>query len=435
MTKKKVLIISYYWPPSGGISVLRSLKISKYLNDFGWEPVILTVDNPQYTIIDETNNKYVDKRTTVIKAKAFQPFDFYKKITGRSKKDTLANVLNANSSKQSSIFHRLSVYIRANFFIPDARSMWIKPALKVADQHLKNNSVDAIFSDGPPHTNTLIACQIAKKHNLPWLMDWQDPWTEVDYYSMFPIRKRADAKHKKLEQMCLKQANAMTIVSPSWKEDAENLGASNVDVIYWGYDKNDFEGLEKQDQKEFIISHLGLLGEDRVSESLFVALNELCNEDKTFASKLKVHLYGTVCSRITDLVNKYNLQNNFIIKGQVQRQEALQLILDSDINLLLLNIAENAKGRIPGKLFEYIYANNSILNLGPINCDVQNILSDTQLGQTFEYSDKEGIKSFIINQFNVSTKTQVTNKNLIEPYSIQNQTKRIAQLLDGLTLK
>ena len=97
--KKKVLIISYYWPPAGGISVLRSLKIAKYLTAFDWEPII------------------------------------YKKLTGRKKEDTLANVLNANDTKKG-LFHQLSVWIRANFFIPDARAIWVNPSVKYLTNYL-----------------------------------------------------------------------------------------------------------------------------------------------------------------------------------------------------------------------------------------------------------------------------------------------------------
>ena len=430
MANKTVLIISYYWPPAGGISVLRSLKISKYLVDNGWNPVVLTVGNPQYPIIDDNNLKHIHPECKVITADAFQPFSLYKKLTNRKKKDTLANVLNANSGKTGFI-HKLSVWVRANFFIPDARSSWIKPAVKHASNYIKQHKIDAIFSDGPPHTNTVIAYQLSKKFNIPWLMDWQDPWTEVDYYKMFPIGKRADRKHKALEQACLKQCSAMTIVSPTWKKDVENLGAKNVDVIYWGYDKEDFKGLTKNITDKFIISHVGLLGEDRVSESLFSAISDLCIREDGFREKVKLVFIGTVTNRINELILKYQLESICEIQSQIPRKEALQLILDSDINLLLLNIAENAKGRVPGKLFEYIYANNSILNLGPLDCDVDTILRELEIGTTCAYEDKAGIINFITKEFN---KTQEeTYKRDLYKYSIQYYTKRIAEILNTIS--
>lgn len=430
--RKKVLIISYYWPPAGGISVLRSLKISKYLLEYGWDPVVLTIDNPQYPIVDDANYNHVDPRVEVLKTGGFQPFSIYKKITKRKKNDTLANVLNANSDK-TGILHNLAVWIRANFFIPDARSSWIKPAMKRASKYLRDNKIDAIFSDGPPHTNTVIAYKLSEKYNIPWLMDWQDPWTEVDYYEMFPIGRRADKKHKALEQKCLKQASAMTIVSPTWKKDAIRLGATNVDVIYWGYDNNDFEDLKKNELPKFTISHVGLLGEDRVSESFFKALGELSEEIDDFINKFELIFIGTVTNKVNQLVLENKLDKITNIKPQVPRKEALNLVLNSDINLLLLNVAHNAQGRVPGKLFEYIYANNVILNLGPVISDVNSIIEELSIGNTFEYDDKNGIKDFILNQFQLSQSNGklIRNRNIKE-YSIDNQTFKISQILDRI---
>lgn len=429
---KKVLIISYYWPPAGGISVLRSLKIAKYLTKNGWKPIVLTVGNPQYPILEEGNFKHIPEEVEILKSNAFQPFSIYKKLTRRKKNDTLANVLNAND-KKTGLLHKLAVWIRANFFIPDARSSWIKPALKTANQYIKDHQVDAIFSDGPPHTNTLIACYLSEQHGLPWLMDWQDPWTEVDYFDLFPMSETARKKHLELEKRCINQSAAMTIVSPTWKKDVERLGAKNVEVVYWGYDEDDFKGLSKNTSDYFMISHVGLLGEDRVSESFFEALAELCTDHPSFKTCLKVVLIGTITNTVNELIKKHSLEEVFELKPQVEREQALQTVLDSDINLLLLNIAKNARGRIPGKLFEYIYANNSILNLGPLDCDVDLLLSDLAIGQTCTYQDKEGIKEFLISEYN--------NKNMTKPerdiskYSIQHYTKEISGILNKLNTK
>lgn len=432
--KKKVLIISYYWPPAGGISVLRSLKIAKHLHSIGWETIVYTVKNAQYPILEPLNEKHVPKGITVLKQPCFEPFDFYKKITRRKKEDTLANVLNANNAK-TGLLHNISVWIRANFFIPDARSLWINPSVSYLKKYLEKSKVDAIFSVGPPHTNTLIAASVSKVTNTPWLMDWQDPWTEVDYYKLFPIGNRADKKHKRLEQECLKQASAMTIVSPSWKKDAEKLGAHDVEVVYWGYDSDDFLGLEKQTTDTFIISHIGLLGEDRISGMFFKAIGELCSENTPFANDAKLMFDGTVSNTIYKHIEANGLTKITTIKNQSPRREALQLALDSTINLSFLNKSENAKGRIPGKLFEYIYANNTILNLGPIDCDVDTILSELGIGKTFEYDDLIGIKQFVEQSYLdwKVNKEHPINLNKIDHYSIQNQFNKIDRILTKIS--
>lgn len=424
--KKKVLIISYYWPPAGGISVLRSLKIAKYLTAFDWEPIIYTVKDAQYPILEPSNEKHIPKGITILKQPCFEPFDFYKKLTGRKKEDTLANVLNANDTKKG-LFHQLSVWIRANFFIPDARAIWVNPSVKYLTNYLKENPVDAIFSDGPPHTNTLIAAKVSKATDTPWLMDWQDPWTEVDYYKLFPIGKRANKTHHKLEQFCLNQASKTTIVSPSWKKDIEKLGAKNVSVIVWGYDEDDYTNFTSNNTSSFIISHMGLMGEDRAPYGFIQALENI--QQSTSTRPIKVKFYGTVDNKIKEDIEAKQLGDLFEIKGHVPRAEAIQCMFDSAIQLLILNKAENAKGRIPGKLFENLRVGKPILCLGPIDSDVANILRETNAGATFEHDDITGIQTFIerimIGDFQFKTKN-------IEQYSIKNLTGEIANYLNEL---
>ncbi len=430
---KKVLIVSYYWPPAGGISVLRSLKIAKYLTQFGWTPVVLTVSNPQYPILEPNNSKHIPEGLEVIKAKSVEPFGFYKRITGRKKADTLSNVLNANDKKHG-VFHKLAVWIRANYFIPDARMLWMKPAIKAASKYLSENKVDAIFSDGPPHTNTLIACRLSKKFDIPWLMDWQDPWTQVDYYKMFPIGKRADKKHKKLEAECLKQASKMTIVSPTWKEDAEAIGASNVSVVVWGYDEDDFETIEPVKTSKFLITHTGLLGEDRLPDGFIKALKELVDEYSDFKEALEVKLFGTVDKSVNELVNSLDLRDNFEIGRQIPRNDALSYNMGSAIQLLLLNKQDNAKGRTPGKLFEYLRAKRTIICCGPIDSDVSKLLQKTGAGETFEYNDVEGMKKSILKEYKrFKAGNEVIEINGLEQYHIKNLTGQIAEYLNEIT--
>lgn len=426
---KKVLIISYYWPPAGGISVLRSLKIAKYLTHFGWEPIIYTVENAQYPILEPNNEKHIPKGITILKQPCFEPFDLYKKLTGRNKKDTLANVLNANDEKKG-LIHQFSVWLRANFFIPDARALWISPSVKFLTKYLKENPVDAIFSDGPPHTNTLIAAKLSKATNTPWLMDWQDPWTEVDYYKMFPIGKRANKKHHQLEQFCLNQASKSTIVSPSWKTDIENLGAKNVSVIVWGYDEDDYIDFKTLPIQSLIISHMGLMGTDRAPNGFIKAIKNIQNAPSQKVPSLKVKFYGTVAQEIQRNIDNENLTEYFEIKGQVPRAEALQTMFDSEIQLLILNKADNAKGRIPGKLFENLRVNKPILCLGPTDSDVASILRQSNAGDTFEHDDIEGIQNFLIN---VITKKVVYSTKNIDQYSIKTLTGKIASYLDDIT--
>lgn len=429
---KKVLIISYYWPPAGGISVLRSLKIAKYLSEYGWQPIVYTIENAQYPILDQDNFKHVSSDLIVLRQPAFEPFSIYKKLTGRKKNDTMGNVLNSNHVK-TGVFHKLSVWIRANFFIPDARSFWVKPSVKYLHNYLKNNKVDAIFSNGPPHTNTLIASCLSKKTGIPWLMDWQDPWTQVDYYSMFPISKSADRKHKRLERECLNQASAMTIVSPTWKKDAESIGAKNVSVVYWGYDDDDFDGITPYEHNNFIISHFGLMGEDRNPGVFLKAIRDLKQENTAFSISLKIIFAGSIDASVRSLIEKYELLENTDLLDQIPRSEALCHMMSSQIQLLLLNKADNVMGRVPGKLFENMRARAPILCLGPKTSDVGKLINETASGTTLDYEDYFEIKNHLLTQFKAHCdKSLKIKQNDISDYSIQKMTGKISRILDSI---
>lgn len=416
----KVLVISYYWPPSGGISVLRSLKIVKYLRKFGWEPVVFVPSNAHYPYLDDTNLSEVPEGITVIRRPIIEPFKLFKLFTGRKKDQPLNSIVQVRDKKLS-ILDKIGIWIRGNFFIPDARALWVKPSVKFLISYLKDHPVDAIFTDGPPHTNTYIANKIKEKTGIPWLSDYQDPWTQVDYYSMLMIGKRADRIHKRMEQECLRNADKITIASPTWKKDIESIGARNVEVIYYGFDESDFRNLKKESSEYFDIVHIGLLGIDRYPEEFFRVLESFNNP------KIRLILAGQVDVEVQKgLQSLKNVTVDF--RGTIPRNEALQLAMNADLLLLPINKADNAGGRLPGKLYEYLRTYNPILALGDSTGDSAQIIDQTKTGVTIRYDDvksqKELLASLMAGDFPFSP-----NKELINSFSNENQTKKIAEYL------
>ena len=417
------MVISYYWPPAGGISVLRTLKIVKYLRNFGWEPIVYAPSNAHYPIIDTDNLDEIPSGVTVLKKKVLEPFQAFKFLTGRKKEQSLNSIVQVRDKKPS-FMDNLGIWIRGNFFIPDARSLWIKPSVKFLLKYLEKNPVDAIFTDGPPHTNTYIANLLKKKTSIPWLSDYQDPWTQVDYYQMLKIGKRADRKHRKMEQECFKNADKITIASPQWKSDLESIGAKNVEVIYYGYDEADFQDLKNEPSEYFDIVHIGLLGIDRYPEDFFQVLEALNNP------KIRLILAGQVDVEVQKgLKSLKNVTVDF--RGTVPRKEALQLAMNADLLLLPINKAENAGGRLPGKLYEYLRTYNPILALGGTSGDSAQIIEQTGTGRTIGYNDKKGQEEFLTTLIagNISLSPK---KQLISSFSNENQTKKIAQYLDEI---
>lgn len=422
---KKVLVISYYWPPAGGISVLRTLKIVKYLRSFGWEPIVFVPANAHYPYLDQENKKDIPKDLTVLRHPILEPFKIFKFLSRRKKDQPLNSIVQVRDRKASTI-DKFGIWIRGNFFIPDARSLWIKPSVKFLADYLKDNPVDAIFSDGPPHTNTYIANQVKKRTGIPWLADFQDPWTQVDYYQMLSIGSRAHRIHSKMEQECFTNANKITIASPSWKSDLESIGAQNVDVVYYGYDEDDFKNLKKESSEYFDIVHIGLLGIDRHPQELIKILAET-----KFSKPIRLMLAGQIDISIEQELNE--LKSNAVIKilGTIGRKEALQLAFDADLLLLPLNKAENANGRLPGKLYEYLRTYNPIMALGPTESDASKILTKTKTGICIEYQEQEKQKDLLKELINGEVVFE-TDAMEIERFSNLSQTKKIAIYLNQI---
>jgi len=432
---KKVLIITYYWPPAGGIGVQRCLKFAKYLRNFGWEPVIYTAKNAQYSYFDDSGLKDLPEDIEILKRNIFEPFAIYKFLSGRKISDPVPNPIHVRSKKAGRM-DRLAIWIRGNLFIPDARSFWIKPSVRYLSKYLKNHPVDAILSDGPPHTNTVIACRLSNKFKIPWLADFQDPWTQVDYYKLLKLTRQADRKHRELEQEAFRTAGAITIAGPTWKEDLKTIHAKNVHVVYWGYDEDDFRDIPVKPTNHFIISHSGLLGYDRNPKVFLQVIRDLITESPEWKEKIKLIFPGSVDYSVREEVKKSGLLDNTSFPGNLPRTDALEITLQSNLLLLPLNQAENAKGRIPGKLFENLRSQKPILCLGPEDSDVAGILSKTNHGKCFRYDDYQGIKHFIIKYLTTYINSgQTTCTGDVSEYFVKNQVQKVASLLNELIEK
>ena len=430
---KKVLIISYYWPPCGGIGVLRCLKIAKYLRQFGWEPIIFTADNADYPSIDKTNYKDIHPETIILRQKIWEPYKIYRTITGKDKNANVNNVFYTKEEK-AGLAHKLSVWIRSNFFIPDARCFWINPSVKYLTNYLEKNPVDAIFSNGPPHSNTRIATIIKQKTGIPWLADFQDPWTQIDYFSLLSLTNSGLKKHQKLEQEAFAAADKTTIVSPTWKEELESIGAKNVSVIPWGYDPDDYAHLIHNPSDKFVISHLGILGYDRNPDTLFKVVSQLIDTNPEFKQRVKIALAGQVDYSVSEVIRSYDLENYVEMPGNIDRQSALQAMKDSSLLLLLLNKQSNAKGRIPGKLFEYLAVKRPILCMGDIDGDSADIVKKSKSGYVSSYTDEKEISNCILLEFSnfLSGKNQENIDSDIKEYSIVSITNSVATYLDEI---
>ena len=396
---KRVLIITYYWPPSGGSGVQRWLKMSKYLPENGWQPVIYTTEDAEYPIVDTSLEKDVAPEVEVIRRPIIEPYTLYKKFLGIKKEDTI-KVGFASEKKKSGWKEKLSVWIRGNMFIPDARCWWVKPSVRYLKQYLKEHPVDAIISTGPPHSMHLIAMKLKEATGLPWIADFRDPWTEIDFYDELHLTRWADRKQHRLEHEVLTKADKIVTIGWECAKRLGRLGNRNVKVIQNGFDwEIDPNGEKTPLTHEFTLTHLGVVGPARNAPLLWQALQDLKNEVDGFGKALKIRFVGQVDQSVIENMKACNLSGNTEFIAHVPHDEVKQLQESSQVLLLLINNAPNAKGIITGKLYEYLASLRPILAIGPEDGDAAKVINDAHAGTTVNFEDKDRMKEVVLGYY------------------------------------
>ncbi len=431
---KKVLFITYYWPPSGGSGVQRPLKFVKYLQSFGWQPIVYTVENGEFPETDFSLLNEIPENITVLKKSIFEPFSFYKWFTGK-KKDFKLVAGYVNQKKSTSFLEKIAMWIRSNIFIPDARMFWIKPSIHYIDKWLKTNKVDAIITTGPPHSVLLIGLGIKQKHKLPWLVDFRDPWTEIDFYKDLNLTKFADKEHKKLEIQVLQLADKVVCVSPDWGQGLARIGNRQINYISNGFDEQDIhaEILVNLDPK-FSIVHIGMMGKSRNHEVFWQAISELIIENESFEKDVEIKLYGKCDVSVAQSIASNQLENYAKIFDYVPHNEIVYIQKSAQVLYLSVNETANAKGILTGKIYEYLAVKRPILCIGPPDGEAAKVVLDSGAGLVSDFGDKTMLKSNIINFYN-NYKNKITFEGGkdFEKYSRKSQTQQLAHLLDLIT--
>lgn len=430
---KKVLILTYYWPPGGGAGVQRWLKFVKYLNDFGWEPIVYTAENGEMPVIDNSLQKDIPKGTKVLKTKIWEPYSFYKAFIGRKKEDKI-NASFLSENKKPSLTEKISVWIRGNFFIPDARKFWIKPSIKYLKEYLSKNPVDVIISSGPPHTMHLIGLGLKKEFpSIKLVADFRDPWTEIDFYEELMLSNSADAKHKKLELEVLTKADSIISVGKGMSEGFKKIlgkQSEKFHVITNGYDEDDvYKGALEKDKK-FSIAHIGTLVKSRNPETLWKVLKQLVSENENFKKDLEIKLVGKVDFFVKEQIEKYGL-SSFVNKiDYLPHSDVIREQQKSKVLLLLVNQTKNAKAIVTGKIFEYLAAQVPILAIGPPDGDLADILKETKSGLISDFNDEKQLLENILALYN--KKVINFDVNTIARYSRRELTGELSGLLSAL---
>lgn len=423
---KKVLIISYYWPPAGGPGVQRWLKFVKYLPEFDVEPIVYVPENPNYPLIDESLKLEVSETLIILKQPIKEP---YKLASLFSKKasSTISKGIISEQKKQRFV-EKAMLYVRGNFFIPDARKSWIKPSVDYLSKYILKENIETVITTGPPHSMHLIGLQLKKTLGVKWLADFRDPWTTIGYHKQLKLTKASKKKHEELEKEVLNNCDHVIVTSSVTKKEFQKITLKPISVITNGYDY-EITGVFNLDSK-FTLSHIGSLLSKRNPEVLWQVLSDLIKENQEFAQDFQLNFVGEISKNVLKSIENNSLTNYIVCKGYVSHKESIMFQKKSQILLLIEIDSEETKCIIPGKLFEYMVSNRPIVALGPKGSDVEKIIKETNTGNYFCYDDYMLLKSIILTHYKAfQNKTLKTQPIGLQKYHRKLLTKSLSKLI------
>lgn len=426
---KRVLVITYYWPPSGGSGVQRWVKFSKYLPAESWQSVIYTPSNPSVPSVDSSLERDIPEEVVVIRRPIREIYSLYRRLNGKNAKEEI----NPINQRKKSLKQRLFMALRGNLFIPDPRISWVRPSVKFLEEYLKNHPVDIIVSTGPPHSMHLIAKRLATKTGLPWIADFRDPWTKMFYFKHLQLLPFAKKRHAKLEQSVLDSCDRVVAVSPLVQKEFQSMTDTPVELITNGYDPEDYKETVRAD-RFFNIVHTGLFAADGDPDVLWRALAEKCADNASFAEKLKIRLVGKTDREIHESIERAGLGKYVTDRGYQPHIEAVKEQLGASILILPLRKEPEYRATLPGKIFEYLASRKPVLGIGQSDGAMAALIEQTHSGEVFDWEDKVAIASFVDRCWELYLSGENwNNTDNIEQYSRTATTAKMAALMKSLT--
>jgi glycosyltransferase involved in cell wall biosynthesis len=429
---RKVLIIAYYWPPAGGGGVQRWVKFVKYLRGFGWEPVVYTAENADYPLLDPTLEQDIPSDIEVIRRPITEPYNLFRALTGKKKSDKMDPAF-LSQGKKLGWKEQIATWIRGNFFIPDARCLWIKPSVRFLLQYLKEHPVDIIVSTGPPHTCHLIGLGIKQKLGLPWIADFRDQWSQIDYFDDLKLTAIARKKHLRLEKAVLDQSDAVVTVGPYLGAELGTLTNNRIEVITNGFDEADRGAVTEISNKRFSLVYIGTINDAQNPVVLWRALSALKSENHPLMDDFVLKIVGKAEAQILKDVREFNLEDIVEHIGYVPHAEAIAWQERASVLLLLINNTKNNKAIVTGKLFEYLASGHPILCIGPDDGDASQIIRSVGAGITVDYQDSEALVLQLKEWYQAyQSGNLLLNPADILKFSRRELTKKMAKLFDEL---
>lgn len=437
---KRVLIISYYWPPTGGSGVQRWVKFAKYLPQEGWQPVIYTPENPEQLAVDASLEAEVPAEAEIVKTRIIEPYELYRKFLRRSGHGEAAVEVNPVNARNKSFFQKAAMWVRGNLFLPDPRCLWIGPSVRFLKNYLKDHPVDLIVSTGPPQSMHMIGRRLSLETGLPWIADFRDPWTKIFYFKHLAMMPSTLKWHQRMEKKVLDDASAVVAVSPLVQQDFQAMTQTPVELITNGFDECDFPEGRCEDafggpDKDFVITHTGLFAADGNPTILWKVLADKCRADENFGKHLKIRLVGKTDSQITDSLEAVGLSDNVINLGYQPHAVAVEEQRTASLLILPLRKEPEYKAVLPGKLFEYLASWRPVLGIGQTDGAMSIILNTTKTGLVLDWNDEASLARFIELCWQRHLKGGLTVEDAdISQFTRKELTRRMAALFDRVAV-
>ncbi len=433
---KKLLVITYYFPPSGGAGVQRVLKFVKYLREFDIEPVVLTVQDGDFPTRDESLMSDVPATTKVYRTKIFEPYALYRKLTGKPP-DAPVDVNNIpKPGEKRTLSEHAAEFVRSNFFIPDARIGWLPVARAQALKIIAEEKIDCLYSSSPPYTTALIAKSLAKKTRLPWIAGFRDPWTG---FLSTPVRyglaKKIDTYlERSVYEQCDKMEVAWKGIGKDFQKKYPDIDASKIIHIENGFDDADIPLLTFPRNDRFTITYTGSMYGKRSPKPFLDAVKSLIAQGKVDPRKIKLKFIGRFGANLLPLFEDEGLYGTVEVKSYMPHAESVKELLKSDALLLVVDDAEGSEEIVPGKVYEYIGTSRPIITLA-LEGAIASLIRETNAGIVASFRNLSEIESAVLHYYQTfwnSEKLWQGNADAIKKYTRREAANKLAEVVKML---
>ena len=417
MVNNKILIITYYWPPSGGSGVQRWLSFSNSLVNMGYDVTVLTAEFPDYPLIDMSLKSKIDPLIKILKVPVFEPAKFFK-----SKKT------NSDNIEGKGILNYLKLFIRSNFFFPDSRMFWINDVVNTASSFINKNNINCVVTTSPPFSLNIIGFKLKLRNDIKWISDHRDPWSDFFQFKNMPMFNYVKNKHTKWEERCLRLADSVIVTSPSLKKTYSKIN-NNTHLITNGF--NDIE--DTYANENFGIIYSGVMKSSQNPKMLWKVLYEISKVNKSFSKDFSLKLIGSFDKSIHQNKHLKKLKENVVFEDYMSKDTLAENLSIGKVFILCDVDQLDGGNLIPGKFFHYLSYKIPIVAFSSIKSDTYNIVKETKSGNVFEFSNEIDLKNHILELYsNFKNGNYLLSSSDIEKYKYSNLSSELRDIINKI---